>query len=82
MELLVGVEHDPEYLSGLEKLLNERFPTGIDSMMVEIPSDFDILRTALPSIYGHVDDLYFFCLDNFLWNIKFVQHPSMHSRDH
>ena len=64
MELLVGVEHDLDYLSGLEKLLNERFPTGIDSMMVEIPSDFDILRTALPSIYGHVDDLYFFCLDN------------------
>lgn len=52
MDLLIGVYHDPRYLSDVEKLLRYKFPGGLESLMLEIPSDFDILRSVYSTVYG------------------------------
>lgn len=52
MQLLVGVYHDPKYLNDVESLLLQRFPNGLESLMLEIPSDFDILNSIYTTVYG------------------------------
>ena len=43
MELLIGVEHNLRYLNGLEQLLDKRYPDGIDSLMLEMSLNTELL---------------------------------------
>ena len=40
MELLVGVIHWEEFVDNVDRLLIQRFPNGIETLMLEIPTNW------------------------------------------
>jgi len=40
MELLVGATHCEEFVDEVDKLITQRYPSGIESLMLEIPSNW------------------------------------------